>query len=135
MVWIHGGSFVSGSGSYDKASGVPLVATGDVIVVTINYRLGVFSQLTTSKHEDISYVVCLNRSKLQLLQNWQSHGPMDFVDSPIEFHNKFSGWDMIGTLIQCHLLFKEGFGFLAIIHVIRNLEDGKPLSLKVLTTG
>lgn len=38
MVWIHGGSFVAGSsGVYDAGR---LVARGDIIVVTVNYRLG-----------------------------------------------------------------------------------------------
>jgi para-nitrobenzyl esterase len=38
MVWIHGGSLVIGAGSeYDPT---PLVENGNVIVVTINYRLG-----------------------------------------------------------------------------------------------
>ncbi|XP_031555482.1 putative inactive carboxylesterase 4, partial [Actinia tenebrosa] len=39
MVWIHGGGFVGGSGSSYNPS--VLVAYHDVIVVTINYRLGV----------------------------------------------------------------------------------------------
>ncbi|WP_158230481.1 carboxylesterase/lipase family protein [Pseudofrankia asymbiotica] len=43
MVFIHGGGFTSGSGSmYDPA---PLVDRGKVIVVTLNYRLGVFGFL------------------------------------------------------------------------------------------
>lgn len=38
MVWIHGGSFVAGSGGiYDSRR---LVSRGDIVVVTINYRLG-----------------------------------------------------------------------------------------------
>ena len=38
MVWIHGGSFTGGSGkTYD---GKWLVSRGDIIVVTVNYRLG-----------------------------------------------------------------------------------------------
>ena len=38
MVWIHGGGFAAGAGSlYDPT---PLVEKGNVIVVTINYRLG-----------------------------------------------------------------------------------------------
>ncbi|MBX7432087.1 carboxylesterase family protein [Mycobacterium sp. Y57] len=38
MVWIHGGSFVNGSGRvYDARR---LVARGDIVVVTLNYRLG-----------------------------------------------------------------------------------------------
>jgi len=40
LVWIHGGSFVAGSGSlYD---GSFLALTQNIIVVTINYRLGAF---------------------------------------------------------------------------------------------
>jgi para-nitrobenzyl esterase len=43
MVWIHGGGLVTGAGSdYDAG---PLVRKGQVIVVTINYRLGVFGFL------------------------------------------------------------------------------------------
>lgn len=38
-VWIHGGAFVVGTGSaYD---GAELARTGDIVVVTINYRVGV----------------------------------------------------------------------------------------------
>jgi para-nitrobenzyl esterase len=38
MVWIHGGSFVNGSGGIYNASW--LATRGDIVVVTINYRLG-----------------------------------------------------------------------------------------------
>jgi para-nitrobenzyl esterase len=40
MVWIHGGGFVIGSGSQPIYDGGPLARRGDVVVVTINYRLG-----------------------------------------------------------------------------------------------
>lgn len=40
MVWIHGGGFMIGSGSQAIYSGEHLAAKGDVVVVTINYRLG-----------------------------------------------------------------------------------------------
>lgn len=40
LVWVHGGAFATGSGAlYD---GRRLAALGDVVVVTLNYRLGVF---------------------------------------------------------------------------------------------
>jgi para-nitrobenzyl esterase len=38
MVWIHGGAFLVGSGSLYKAR--TLAVEGDVVVVTVNYRLG-----------------------------------------------------------------------------------------------
>ncbi len=46
MVWIHGGAFITGEGAdYD---GSPLVQTGNVIVVTLNYRLGLLGFLANS---------------------------------------------------------------------------------------
>ena len=40
MVWIHGGGLSSGSGSSPAYDGAPLASRGDVVIVTINYRLG-----------------------------------------------------------------------------------------------
>jgi carboxylesterase type B len=49
MVWIHGGAFVLGSGgSFD---GSMLSLTGNVIVVTINYRLGILGFLTSKNNK------------------------------------------------------------------------------------
>ena len=40
MVWLHGGAFLTGAGSDDLYDGHRFAARGDVVVVTINYRLG-----------------------------------------------------------------------------------------------
>ncbi|MEV8531411.1 carboxylesterase family protein [Streptomyces sp. NPDC051211] len=40
MVWIHGGGFISGSGSLPNYSGETFARNGDLVVVTVNYRLG-----------------------------------------------------------------------------------------------
>ena len=40
MVWIHGGGFIQGSSSVSLYDGARLADEGDVVVVTINYRLG-----------------------------------------------------------------------------------------------
>ncbi|XP_023240465.1 acetylcholinesterase-like [Centruroides sculpturatus] len=45
MVWIHGGAFNTGSGNMDVHYGRILASYGNVIVVTINYRLGTFGFL------------------------------------------------------------------------------------------
>ena len=45
MVWIHGGSLTSGSGSSPLYDGIRLAEQGDVVIVTINYRLGALGWL------------------------------------------------------------------------------------------
>jgi para-nitrobenzyl esterase len=40
MLWIHGGAFILGSGATRIYDGARLARRGDVVVVTINYRLG-----------------------------------------------------------------------------------------------
>src|SRR5438270_5116983 len=45
LVWIHGGGFVYGAGSQPIYDGATLAQRGDVVVVTVNYRLGAFGFL------------------------------------------------------------------------------------------
>ena len=40
LVWIHGGAFVGGSGSVPWYDGESFARNGDVVVVSLNYRLG-----------------------------------------------------------------------------------------------
>ncbi|MBT2480630.1 carboxylesterase/lipase family protein [Streptomyces sp. ISL-94] len=40
LLWIHGGGFVSGSGSLPGYSGETFARDGDLVVVSINYRIG-----------------------------------------------------------------------------------------------
>ncbi len=47
MVFIHGGGYMNGNGYFGYYSGIPLSSVGDVIIVTINYRLTAFGFLTT----------------------------------------------------------------------------------------
>ena len=45
MVWFHGGAYVVGASSYEWYRPDALVREGDVVVVNVNYRLGVFGYL------------------------------------------------------------------------------------------
>ncbi|WP_307217649.1 carboxylesterase/lipase family protein [Microbacterium sp. SORGH_AS_0888] len=45
LVFVHGGSFTGGSGALPLYDGTALASRGDVVVVTVNYRLGVFGFL------------------------------------------------------------------------------------------
>ncbi len=40
VVWLHGGSFVTGSGAAPRLQGAGLARRGDVVYVSLNYRLG-----------------------------------------------------------------------------------------------
>jgi para-nitrobenzyl esterase len=45
MVWFHGGAYIVGAGSSEWYRADRLVTEGDVVVVNVNYRLGVFGYL------------------------------------------------------------------------------------------
>jgi para-nitrobenzyl esterase len=46
LVWLHGGAFILGSGSTGLYDGGRLARRGDVVVVTLNYRLGALGYLS-----------------------------------------------------------------------------------------
>ena len=48
MVWVHGGAYIFGSGSQPLYDGSVLAGDSDVVVVTINYRLGALGFLDLS---------------------------------------------------------------------------------------
>lgn len=48
LVWVHGGGYLVGASAQPVYDGARLAARGDIIVVTINYRLGVFGFLDFS---------------------------------------------------------------------------------------
>src|SRR5918998_1216780 len=45
MVWFHGGGYTIGSGSWPLYDGTNLARRGDVVVVTVNHRLGILGYL------------------------------------------------------------------------------------------
>jgi para-nitrobenzyl esterase len=51
MVWMHGGAFVMGTGASPLYEGSRLASRGDVVIVTINYRLGI---LGFAAHRDLA---------------------------------------------------------------------------------
>ncbi|MET9697836.1 carboxylesterase family protein [Streptomyces sp. NPDC006529] len=52
LVWIHGGGFVSGSGSLPIYSGATFARDGDLVVVSVNYRVGPLGYLHPDTEDD-----------------------------------------------------------------------------------
>ena len=45
LVWIHGGAYIAASGGESAYDGTALAEEGDIVVVSVTYRLGVFGYL------------------------------------------------------------------------------------------
>lgn len=50
MVWLHGGGFSSGTANSEQYNGAALSQAGDVVVVSVNHRLGVSGYLDLSAY-------------------------------------------------------------------------------------
>ena len=51
MVWIHGGAFMAGSGTYADYGPQYFMDSGGVVMVTVNYRLGPFGFLSSASED------------------------------------------------------------------------------------
>ncbi|HZT38459.1 MAG TPA: carboxylesterase/lipase family protein [Bryobacteraceae bacterium] len=68
MVWLHGGGFVAGSGQeHPGYNGENLSRRGDVVVVTINHRLGVLGYLNLAELGGEKYVRSANAGMLDIV--------------------------------------------------------------------
>ena len=51
LVWIHGGAYMTGSGEESAYDGSAFAEEGNIVVVTVSYRLGVFGYLYNPQGE------------------------------------------------------------------------------------
>ena len=81
LFWIHGGGFFMGSGN--DHDGSVLAAQGDVVVVAVNYRLGVFGFLDLSKYDDALAGSASNAFRDQILAlTWVRDNIADYGGDP-----------------------------------------------------
>jgi para-nitrobenzyl esterase len=71
MVWIHGGAFTTGSGSWPMYDGTPLASRGDAVVVTINHRLDVLGFLHLADIAGPEYAGSGNAGMLDIVASLQ----------------------------------------------------------------
>jgi para-nitrobenzyl esterase len=68
MVWLHGGGFAYGSGSWPVYDGHNLAKKGEVVVVTVNHRLNVFGYLHLGELAGEAYADSGNAGMLDIVQ-------------------------------------------------------------------
>lgn len=103
MVWIHGGAFMNGNGSSDAYDGASFAAKGNVVTVTINYRLGVmgFLHLDELDHDYAGSGNCGILDQVQALK-WIRENIEAFGGDPdrITIFGESAGAMSVGTLLM-----------------------------------
>jgi para-nitrobenzyl esterase len=104
MVWIHGGAFINGSGAIPWYDGSSLAARGDVVVVTANYRLGVFGFLSLAEVGGEKYASSGNLGLLDQIAvlSWVQENVAAFGGDPnrVCVVGESAGAMSIGTLLS-----------------------------------
>ena len=67
LVWLHGGAFTSGTGSWPLYDGEGLAGRGDAVVVTINHRLGALGYLHLPQFGGEEYAASGNVGMLDIV--------------------------------------------------------------------
>ncbi len=103
MVWIHGGGFEIGSGSAALYNGANMAHKGDVVVVTINYRLGTLGFLYFGKEAGPAFENNLGiRDQIAALQ-WVEENIAAFGGDPdqVTIFGESAGGTSVETLLAC----------------------------------
>lgn len=102
MVWIHGGAFVAGASSQVIYKGDKFCRNGDVVLVTINYRLGVlglgyFAELLKEKDTSANNTI---RDQIVALQ-WVQQNIAQFGGDAdnVTIFGESAGAMSVGTLL------------------------------------
>jgi para-nitrobenzyl esterase len=102
MVWCHGGAFTSGSGSAPLYDGGNLARRGDVVVVTINHRLGLLGY-TYLGHASEAFKASGNAGMLDIVAalEWVRDNISNFGGDPgrVLIFGESGGGQKVSTLL------------------------------------
>lgn len=114
MVWIHGGGYQTGSGAQLIYRGGHLAVHGDLVVVTLNYRLGAFGFLYLNDLLPEQCNVSANAGLLDQIEalKWIRQNIAQFGGDPdqVTLFGESAGAMSIATLLACpqaHGLFRR----------------------------
>jgi len=103
MVWYHGGSFTSGSGGSMRYYAPELVVEKDVVLVTVNHRLGIFGFLDLSRFGGDQYAQSGNVGMLDIVASleWVRDNIANFGGDPsnVTVFGESGGGSKVTTLM------------------------------------
>ena len=101
MVWIHGGAYTFGSASQPLFDGAALVRAGDVVLVTINYRLGALGFLDLSGVASGEFDGNLALKDVLLALRWVQRNIAAFGGDPgrVTVFGESAGGGLVTTLL------------------------------------
>jgi para-nitrobenzyl esterase len=103
MVRLHGGAFLIGSGSWPQSDGSRLARRGDVVVVTVNHRLGALGYLYLADIAGERYAASGNAGLLDLVLalQWVRDNIVQFGGDPgnVTIFGESGGGFKVSTLM------------------------------------
>jgi para-nitrobenzyl esterase len=103
MVWLHGGGFTSGNGSYSIYDGTNLAKKRDVVAVTINHRLNSFGFLHLPEIGGAKFAQASNAGMLDAIAalQWVHDNIANFGGDPnnVTIYGQSGGAGKVSTLL------------------------------------
>ena len=138
LVWIHGGAFVNGTGATPWYDGSAFVRHGDVVVVSINYRLGALGWLHLG-HLDPAYASSGNNGLLDQIASlrWVHDNIEGFGGDPdnVTVFGESAGGMSVGALLGAPAaagLFAKAITQSGATHNVAGVDDGAAVTDAVL---
>ena len=141
LFWIHGGGFNHGSGAQPSYNGGALAERGDVVVVSINYRLGALGYLYLGNHSGERWGAANNAGQLDQIAalRWVRDNIAAFGGDPtqVTIFGESAGGVAVCTLLAMPAargLFRYAIAQSGTANRLHNTASAADLTARVLRT-